>query len=372
MCLAGMRCYYDQQIFMLQGNGGVSRYFFELIQRLGKMEGVDPTLFAGFYGSQLPLRKMKNCRVIGMRRFKVGPLWPVFKWTGEAMNRALLRSLAPAIYHPTYYKAEHPRANTRTVITVYDMIHEKFPGLYPNDPTAELKRQACAKADAIICISESTRQDLLNDQPELAAKTSVVYLAASPDFTMETVARSSPGAPPYALFVGSRRDYKGFDLALDAWQRLTPEFPDLRLICVGGGAFTAAELDEIGRRGLGPRMVQRPASDLELAALYRCAEVLIYPSRYEGFGLPVLEAMACGCPVICSRSSSLPEVGGQAASYFEPDDANGLAERTREMLGDATARAAWIEAGRWQHKRFSWDKCARQTAEIYRACTVRA
>ena len=368
-----MKIYYDQQIFMIQANGGISRYFFELIQRLGATGDVRATLFTGFHGSRLPLRSMRHAQVLGTHRFKVGPLWPLVTRGCDTVNRLLLRGLAPDIYHPTYYRPVRRSGKTRLVVTVYDMIHERFPHLFPDDETPALKRIACEAADAVICISEATRQDLLNDYPEFAAKTSVVHLAAAPEFTQPHLA--SPGTPEetlYALFVGSRRDYKGFDVALEAWRQIAAAWPELRLICVGGGAFNAVELTGIRRLGLEAQVSQRPASDSQLAELYRSATVLVYPSRYEGFGLPVLEAMACGCPVVCSRSSSLPEIGGEAAAYFEPGDAAGLASGVAEVLGQAGRRAALIQAGYQQQRRFSWDACACQTLGSYRRCLAAA
>lgn len=356
---------------MLQGNGGISRYFFELMLRLGKFESVQPTLFAGLYLSELPLHTLRRCRIIGMRRpFRLGPAWPVVFRLGGAANQFLLRRLAPAIYHPTYYRPAARPPGTRLVMTVYDMIHENFPEFYRDHETIEIKRRACEAADAIICISESTRRDLLGYYPEFGRKTSVVYLAAAEHFGagQATAAPPPTGGPPYALFVGSRKDYKGFDIALEAWQQTKKIAPDLKLVCAGGGAFSSQEIAEFQRRDLGGLISQLPANDAKLAELYRNAVVFIYPSRYEGFGLPILEAMACGCPVVCSHSSSLPEVGGTAASYFEPGESADLASKVIEVYGDPERRLVMVQAGYRQRGRFSWDECARQTAQVYRKC----
>jgi glycosyltransferase involved in cell wall biosynthesis len=365
-----MNCYFDQQIFMSQVNGGISRYYFELIRRLGATGSVRPTLFAGFYISRLPLRSLKGCRVIGLpRHFKIGPLHRALELATETANRRLLRRLAPDVYHPTYYRAATPPPGTRMVVTVYDMIHEKFPHHYPGDDTAPAKRAACASADAVICISESARQDLLDLYPSLEAKTSVVHLAADPLFAAPS-SFDSILPFPYGLFVGGRKGYKGFDVALEAWQEIAGLHPEVRWVCVGGGGFQPAELAEIKRRGLGDLVSQQTADDRRLAELYRGARVFVYPSRYEGFGLPILEAMACGCPVVCSRASSLPEVGGPAAGYFEPGDAGGLAQKLTTILENPAHRAVQIQAGYEQQRRFSWDECARQTAAVYQQCTT--
>ena len=353
---------------MVQANGGISRYFFELIRRLGAAGVVQPTLFAGFYLSRLPLRSLPRCRVLGLpRRFRIGALYGRVDALCRALNRRLLHRASPDIYHPTYYHAATPPPGTRMVVTVYDMLHEKFPHYFVADGTVEAKRVACAAADAIICISESVRHDLLEYYPDLAKKSSVVYLAADADFGRACASEVAPEpSSSYALFVGNRGGYKGFDLLLEAWAQIGR--PDLRLVCVGGGPFNAAETAEIERRGLGLVFSQRKADDAQLAALYRRAAVFIYPSRYEGFGLPVLEAMACECPVVCCRASSLPEVGGPAAAYFEPGNAVSLAATVAGVLGDEARRAEMIRAGHVQRARFSWDECARQTSEVYRRC----
>ncbi len=364
-----MRCYFDQQVFMAQASGGISRYFFELVRCLGAGNVAQPTLFAGFYVSRLPLGSLTGCRVIGLpRRFRIGSLHHTLQRICEAANQRLVRRLKPDIYHPTYYRPAARPPGTRMVVTMYDMIHEKFPHLFPEDGTTAAKLAACEAADAVICISESARQDLLERYPALEAKTSVVHLAADPNFGAIPVPANAGPSPPYGLFVGSRKGYKGFDLTLEAWREVGRLHPGLRLVCVGGGKFTAAETAEIARYGLRAQVSQRAADDARLAELYRQAEVFIYPSRYEGFGLPVLEAMACGCPVVCCRASSLPEVGGLAAVYFEPGDAAGLAAAVTTVLGDRARRAEMIRAGHEQRRRFSWDECARRTVAIYRQC----
>ncbi|MBE7157017.1 MAG: glycosyltransferase family 4 protein [Rhodospirillales bacterium] len=368
-----MRCYYDQQVFMVQANGGISRYFFELIRHLGANDAIQPTLFAGFYLSRLPLRSLPRCRVLGLpRRFRIGALYGGVDTLCRAFNRRWLRRTVPDIYHPTYYRtAQHPRG-TRMVVTVYDMLHEKFPQYFAADGTVEAKRVACAAADALICISDSVRRDLLGYYPELASKASVVYLAAGAEFsaTLPLNYTAAQSSSPYALFVGARGGYKGFDVLLEAWPRIARARPDLRLICVGGGSFSPMEASEIERRGLSGIISQRRVDDTQLAELYRGAAVFIYPSRYEGFGLPVLEAMACGCPVVCCRASSLPEVGGSAAAYFEPGDATDLAAVVAGVLEDEARRTEMVRAGYEQRARFSWDECARQTLAVYQRCTA--
>jgi glycosyltransferase involved in cell wall biosynthesis len=138
------------------------------------------------------------------------------------------------------------------------------------------------------------------------------------------------------------------------------------LIFVGGGKFSQSELKLISKLKLTGRVSQENASDIELNDLYRQAELCVMPSLYEGFGIPALEAMAVNCPVLLSNTSSLPEVGGDAAHYFTAGNQRSLAEAIREIVTNVDVRKAMVEAGTLQVKSFSWEKCAQETANAYR------
>jgi glycosyltransferase involved in cell wall biosynthesis len=169
------------------------------------------------------------------------------------------------------------------------------------------------------------------------------------------------------LYVGARGGYKNFERFVRAFalsQRLHQEFD---LLCFGGGPLQTAERQMIADAGLGPdQVVQMGGGDEILAALYQQAAALVYPSLYEGFGIPPLEAMAVGCPVICSNSSSLPEVVGDAAESFDPLDQEAMLAAMEAVLASPTQRSALVAAGRIRYQQFTWKKCARETEAIYR------
>jgi glycosyltransferase involved in cell wall biosynthesis len=173
----------------------------------------------------------------------------------------------------------------------------------------------------------------------------------------------------YLLYVGDRRGYKSFTFMLQALDQVFARYQDLNLLCVGGPAFTETERRMIeASRGSG-RIKRIHVSDDELAQLYSGALVYITPSQYEGGGRPVLEAMACRCPTLLSRVSSLPEVGGPAARYFEVNDQRSFLDALLPLLEDEELRERMKEAGVKQAAKFSWKETARRTKAVYMSLT---
>lgn len=170
---------------------------------------------------------------------------------------------------------------------------------------------------------------------------------------------------PYVLYVGSREGYKNFSGLLRAFSmspRLREQF---QLLCFGGGALCDSELQQIARAGLTGRVRQIGGSDAVLASCYRHATLFVYPSLYEGFGIPPLEAMSLDCPVACSNTSSIPEVVGDAAACFDPSDPESLLATLEEVLNSGNLRDSLIERGRLRRECFSWRRCAQETLHIY-------
>ena len=176
-----------------------------------------------------------------------------------------------------------------------------------------------------------------------------------------------PLAQPYVLFVGMRAAYKNFDRLLDALAH-SPQLPsDLRLACFGGGPLTPAERERIAAAGLAHRVHPFGGGDHVLASLYAHASAFVYPSLYEGFGIPLLEAMHYGCPVLASRIACFVEVAGPAVLYFEPHDPEDLGGQLARLLSDSALRAGLVAAGKERERQFSWERCARETVDFYRA-----
>lgn len=355
---------YDDQVVTMQRRGGISRYFVELIREFS-----DPTL------GVIPHRGWRWTSNQHALEAGLGAPLPI-PWASRgrvlrAVNRMAGTGGRIDIHHPTYYRGEYlARASTKPmVVSVYDMTPELYPDLFRQGNPHLAKREFVQRASLVLCISESTRRDLLRVYGNVAAPTVVTHLGASQRFT--------PGITPppwcpkrYVLFVGNRGGYKDFAVALDAFADLAPRQRELTLLVVGGGAFSSDEHAAISRRQLGSRVIQGVASDDELPGVYNGACAFVFPSRSEGFGLPTLEAMACGTPVVLADASSHPEIGGSAALYFPPGDSEALARQLEQLVEDDAARQLASESVLAQASRFTWRRTAIATATAYREAAI--
>lgn len=363
-----MKILYDYQAFSRQFYGGVSRYFIEVARRLSNIEGTELQIYAPFYLNNY-LEELDPGIVVGQKvsRFPkaVGKLLNVY-------NRAALRtqivSYRPDILHETYF-SKHSVAmnkNQARVVTVYDMIHELFPQYFSAwDRTSRNKRLAVARADHVICISENTRQDLLNIFNVPSTKVSVVHLGFDSQQAVDTACERLIDEP-YLLYVGIRSGYKNFPRLLEAYAATQALHQNYRLICFGGGDFSNSELQQFNDLHIsGDRLSWMGGGDDVLMKLYQHAEAFVYPSLYEGFGIPPLEAMAHDCPVVCSSGSSISEVVGDAGEFFDPSDCDAIA-RAIETVAGSQARADELRSlGRARIKSFTWEQCANRTHDVY-------
>jgi glycosyltransferase involved in cell wall biosynthesis len=355
---------FDHRIFTTQKYGGISRYF-AAIAPLLRAHGCHPTIIAPLHINAY-LNGLPHGIVWGARI-------PTFRGSSRVslvIDRFMARPLAAAcdarIVHETYYGARsYTPQGAATVLTVYDMIHELFPNLMPDERTRELKAAAIGRADRILCISESTRRDLLHFFPEVEARTSVTLLGFDGQFSVP-VRPTQDVKRPYLLYVGPRSAYKNFASLLDAYAQSSFLAADFDLACIGGGSFIPAELQAIRRHGLEAKVLQYDANDTELVRWYGEAAAFVYPSLYEGFGIPPLEAMAAGCPVVAVRVSSVPEICGSAAEFADDGSAESLRVAIEGVVYSPTRLVELREAGRKRLTGFSWNRTAMETAAVYR------
>jgi glycosyltransferase involved in cell wall biosynthesis len=251
------------------------------------------------------------------------------------------------------------------------MIHELFPPPSRSSLHEDFmrqKRRCVQEADTVICISEATRSDLLAVYGIPAERTRVIPLGTSEEFRVlgdAPVPDRSPAGRPYLLYVGERLHYKGFGTLIRAYARWAGR--DTANLLVVGPNWSRRETEELARLNVRGRVVLLGRiDDHALSLLYNRALALVFPSLYEGFGLPLLEAMACGCPVVASRIPSTMEVAGDYPFYFEPENEESLLAALDRALkeGKQTQR---ITLGFERAKRFSWDNTASQTLITYRA-----
>lgn len=362
-----MRIAFDHQIFSWQEYGGVSRYAFEVAAELAVHLGQDVAVIAPLFVNQYLRAAPPQLKVLGRAVPAVRGAGRVFRDLTAPLALPLLHRFAPDIVHETYYSFLRlaPR-RSRVVLTVYDMIHERFQGpLSWLDPTRREKAAAVARADHIICISAQTRDDLLSILKVDPAKTSVVHLG----FTLTAPAAvASFKAPPrpFLLYVGKRGGYKNFAGLLRAVAASPALRRDFDVVCFGGGKFTPAERWAVRRLGLAANQVRQVSgNDAVLAELYRRARGFVYPSLYEGFGIPPLEAMSFDCPAACSDASSMPEVVGDAALLFDAREVDAIRRAVERVVFDEVLRGELIARGRRRLEQFSWARCARETLSVY-------
>lgn len=364
-----MKIAFDAQIFVHQRYGGVSRYVCELARRIAASEEVAvlAPMNVNAYIHTLPNGIWRGFE----SPFPFTFMRSMQRATGLLICDPMLRAESPDVIHESYYfSMPLGSRRARRVLTLYDMIHEKLlANGEPSRAVVRAKAKAVARADHVICISDHTRQDaleLLNLDP---AKVSVIHLG----FALPTEAGAekypdNTGAPPYLLYVGLRGGYKNFECLLKAYALSAQLKNSFHLVCFGGGAFTQDELALIDQLHLPRAVVRQEAGDDEaLAQAYRGATAFVFPSLYEGFGIPPLEAMSHDCPVVCSSTSSIPEVVGNAGRYFDPTDPSDLASQLVSLLGSPSETSELIYKGRRRLDHFSWDICAQKTLEVYRS-----
>lgn len=357
-----MRVLIDPQIFLFQQRGGVSRLFSELAKELSSSDDVDVILPFGLVRNEYIARDFPDrIRAItgGNRALRPRPLGLLNTLTRRPPG-------AVDIVHHTWYRPQYiDRYRTKKrVSTVFDMIPEVLPEESGGDPHVG-KREYLEASDAIVCISETTKADLLHHWGDFGKPVHVTHLGVENSFFR-------PRFPSFALpeqfvlFVGHRRNYKNFALLAEAFAAVSSSRPDLHLVCVGGGPFELAEAEFFGRHKVSDRVHRFGVNDADLPGVYAAARCLVFPSKYEGFGLPVLEAYAAGCPVVIADTPGLVEVAGGLATVVSPEDPAELAaalttltERASESIESST-RAARKRAGV-----FTWTRTCEETLRVY-------
>ncbi|MGQ9864905.1 MAG: glycosyltransferase family 4 protein [Pseudanabaenaceae cyanobacterium] len=360
-----MKILYDGAIFAMQARGGISRYFENLISRLPSPW--EPVLTTARPHHQ-PEALHPHLQVYRFARYGFRPGRLAY-WLEKYYFRAVEARIDADVFHATYYqlltRESLAAKRSPTVVTVYDMIYERYPEVPPYRQGIPFKRQAVFDADVVLCISECTKRDLLECYPTLPpTKVEVTYLAS--EFSPEMGHGPEPiPEGPYFLYVGLRGGYKNFDCLMQAFVRLSQSYGDLQL-CVVGAPPHGEELRKIQAAGIGDRLwLAGPVPDEHLAKLYRHAIAFVYPSLYEGFGIPPLEAMICDTPVIASQVSSIPEVVGEAAFYFDPNSVDELYDQMKFVLEHPAERERKVVQGRVQRQKFHWAQTVAQTVAAY-------
>lgn len=368
-----MKIVLDPQIFNSQKYGGISKYYAEMFSCLSRFKNVNIVV---------PLLSTENIHfnksVLFTTQKKIFLLFVKFllklrllnkkrknNWTATNLKN-LISKQDYDLFVPTYYDPYFVDyiGSKPFVLTVYDMIYELFPEYFINDKKlVPNKLFLMEKATRIIAVSENTKKDILRIYPHIeASKIDVVYHGCS----IKVADEPNIILPEhYVLFVGARWFYKNFNFLVDSITELLQKDPNLHLICAGGGEFDANEKELICKLGLEKQIIQKHFEEDELGVFYCKAICFVFPSQYEGFGIPVLEAMTCGCPVILTNNSSFPEVAGHAGIYYELNDAIDLKDKIKNVIQNKSIQNEFSLKGLEQSKKFSWNTAAQECLAVY-------
>ena len=383
-----MQILFDYQAFELQRIGGVSRSYAEIISNLAKMGqrcivGVkesDNVYLKGkaWAGKVRPQGYFHRRLFEGEKLFK-GQRHLTEKTMGllgygdrcQQMNRdycvKLLEKQRFDVFEPTFFDSYFlPYLKGKPfVMTVHDMIPELFPDSFSREDFQIIqKRNLCPKAAHIHVPSEKTKEDLVNILGISPEKVTVVP-HGSPKLISEESLRKPHFGFPYILYVGDRFGYKNFGKFIKECSYIIGKQSDVRVVCTGK-PFSEQEEKLVFESGIADKVENVFASEELLQNLYRHALAFVYPSSYEGFGIPILEAFVCGCPVMLNSASCFPEIAGDAAVYFDMEKDGDLYEKFVDFYTAGTEdREGMIHKGRQRSKLYSWDKAAAQMVAIY-------
>lgn len=381
-----MKVLYDDQAFTMQHIGGVSKGICSILSQMpDEIEmsfGVDRcnNVYLKESGLIPDLRPAEIDWIDTKAKYYfpgLGTLYRLISRHGlirsaEYCNRRksvqMLKEGGYDVFHPTFFNDYFlPYLQGRPfVLTIHDMMPELFPDYFgKNDMQVLAKRKLAPLAAAIAVPSQNTKEDVMRFLNVPEEKITVIHRGGP---AVEDIAGESPCPYPYFLFVGTRGQYKNFWGLVNDFGSFHPSCPEVKLLCVGA-PFTKGEVEELGRRGLSDTVMRVAANDDQLKVYYAHALAFIFPSRYEGFGLPVLESFAYGCPLLLNRQSCFPEVAGDAALYFESDGGESALPELMKLVMAWTQdeRRDWVAKGRERLSLFSWKRAAEKYAKLYRS-----
>ena len=353
-----MHIFFDGEIFTLQQYGGISLVFDQIAERIS---------------NDYPNTEVTRYRWPQQQPELIKQLYPKLG-VGHALRLidrlTLLNAVKksePDVYHPTYYRV--PRGlSSAVVITIHDMIPELHPevgGVF-NTYIRFAKRRALRRATHVVAVSEKTKEDIVQLTEIDSGKITVIHPAPNPYFRhTESPTNVETGEEDYFLYVGRRDFYKNFLNLLHAYGEW-PANSNIRLRCVGGrNQWSASEKSLLRKYNITKRVnLYGHVSESELLDHYRKSLAFVYPSTIEGFGIPPLEAMLCGTPVLISKVAPMTEVVGEAGCYFDPDDPADIREAFDIILNDEN-RMRLIEKGTKHVQKYTWESTTEQIYELY-------
>ncbi len=302
-------------------------------------------------------------------------------WTQTRFAWQVFCDKPQVLWMPVHNIPKFRRKTLKVVVTIHDLAFKIFPEYFPEKELAKLNSlsdYAVLNADGIIAISQATKNDILKFYPTVKAENirvihhgfdSQLFNQNFSDSQSEKILKSYKlKAKNYLLYVGAIQPRKNLIVLIEAFEKIKASYPEMKLVFAGAPAWNFQEtLQRIKTSAFaGDIIVTGRVPFAQLPILYRSASIFVFPTLYEGFGIPALEAMACGVPAILAKNSSLPEVGSCAARYFDGGSSNQLAQCIESVLGDKILTQQMIQAGLNQASKFSWKKCAQETLNFIR------
>ncbi len=349
---------YDYQIFLKQKFGGPSRYFVELNKNINQKK-FNNSIVAPFHINRHLLNTNFNKgNFFFYKKF-------IFNRTLKKLNEFIflkkIKNLLNPIIHSTYYDLRYLRqVKCAKIVTIHDLIHEKF---YKDKKIdyEDNKINCINDADFFICVSKSTQNDLIEHYNIDKKKTKVIYHSCTlPDVDYGFIKKKD-----FILFVGNRSGYKNSYFALKAFSKYKRIRDKIDFYFFGGLKFSKNEITNFRDLGIINNVKYLGNDERKLKSLYKKATCLIYPSNYEGFGIPLLEAMENNCPIICTDTPALKEIGADAVQYFEKNNEESFIDSLDKVLYSDELSNKLKILGKKRRNFFSWEKCARETEEVY-------
>lgn len=358
-----MKIIFNNTIFFNQKFGGISRYITCLAESMLK-KNIDVKIVAPIHKNQY-LNKISKELISGLFIKRIPNLKIIDKFNNFLFKNNIFFKNSKII-HDTYYSESLLYVkNKKKVLTIYDMIHEKFPNLYGRDLISHRKR-IISQSDFFICISKKTQEDFLNFYNVSKERTKVIYLGAEHIIKENNILNFSVGfKKPFILYIGSREKYKNFITLFNAYCHSNKLKNDFNIVCFGGNFFSKDELINFEKNNLRSNLFHMTGGDDILKQLYIKASALVFPSIHEGFGLPLVESMKIGCPVIASNAEVIKEICGQGVQYFDYNSFEELKIILEETLYSQNKLEILKKKGYQIVENFKWSECADETLKVY-------
>lgn len=362
-----MKIFYDHYAFSYLKFGGISRYIIELLKQIPQENWTSSTLITNN-------RHLQNSGLI-----KTIPFLPHSDFRGKEKlmfnlnlpyTKYKLRTSDWDVFHATWFATPYLNdiKGKPVVVTIHDLIYDIFfkdKNILYRDIIIEKGRRSAERADKVIAVSQHTKMDMVREWGIDENKIEVIYHGV--DKTLKPISPNRIIEHPYIFFAGGGRSLnKNFDHLVEAFALLSTRQPDIKLVC-SGSAFNDNELKMLAKWKIREKVIHFYANEQQMAQLYHDALMLVVPSYYEGFGMPILEAMMYDCPVVLSNASCFPEIAQDAGIYFDPYNSEEMSAQMELLIDNITIRNKQITKGKERLNYFSWEKCAAEHMKAYKS-----